>query len=287
MSGNTTSEKVLASFLAGESRSIRNDSSIMGPMGIYSLALHGNTIATRFAGGEINATLAGWPTVTTRDRLNALCDAIGQQHKFSQSKNVQYYAGGEIDPDSWIWIRASDFAIAEYRKGIRLPKELTFEEYKRISYQSVTVRNERGAYWGIGGNTSEMTMKALLAKAKSMAKDHLAAKRALADLVKQDASLFGSDDAPEYSEPGNVNCKFGAPMGRGETRGDLDAAHILHLRGIHIDSGGYDNGGAYWGIGEPLYHLQGEEVDQFFRAGNRQVAVAWVKENYPNATLTS
>lgn len=281
MPGTTTSDKVLASFLAGESRAIRNDSSIMGPMGIYSLALHGNTIATRFADGSINATLAGWPTVTTRDRLNALCDAIRQRRGFSQSKNVQYYGGEVLEPDSWIWIRASVFAIAEKRKGIRLPKGYEFEEYKGISFSNITVRDERGGYVGAFD-----TMK----EARDGAKDYLAARKALVELTGQkdpDSQGAQSNKAPAYSELGEVSCKFGAPMGRGETCGEKYFVHVLHLRGLHIDSGGYDNGGAYWGIGDPLFHLQGFEVERFFRADNRQGAVAWVKENYPNATLTS
>jgi hypothetical protein len=43
-----------------------------------------------------------------------------------------------------------------------------------------------------------------------------------------------------------------------------------------LDHGGYDNGGAYWGIGTPLYRawyeLEGEFCEYFFRAPTRKAA---------------
>lgn len=273
MSGTTTSDKVLASFLAGKPRAIRNDSSIA--FSNYTrLNLHGNEIACRYHDGAIIATLAGWPTVTTRDRLNALCDAINLRRGFSQSKNVQYYAGEVLDPDSWVWIRASDSAIAAERKGLRLPKGYTFEKSKWSDKIEIQFK---GHYVASYFDTEK--------EARDYAKDRLAEQRALAELTK--AKDAQPDNAPEYSEPGKVNCKFGAPMGRGSSQGGPDAAHVLHLRGLHIDSGGYDNGGAYWGTGAPMFHIQGEEVEHFIRSHNRDNAKAWVLEQYPNATFTS
>ena len=63
-----------------------------------------------------------------------------------------------------------------------------------------------------------------------------------------------------------VNCKYGAPMGRANvgnypvtvTSGPncrifkKDQPKIYRKR-VRLDSGGYDMGGAYWGIGAPLY----------------------------------
>jgi hypothetical protein len=42
----------------------------------HSIYLHGNRIAWRGKEGDIYMTLAGWDTVTTRDRLNGLCTAL-------------------------------------------------------------------------------------------------------------------------------------------------------------------------------------------------------------------
>ncbi len=52
-----------------------------------------------------------------------------------------------------------------------------------------------------------------------------------------------------------VNCKFGAPMGRRNrnTVGKLEEAPKTTTRRIYLCNGGYDNGGAYWGLGSPLY----------------------------------
>ena len=68
-----------------------------------SLFLHGNKIATVYRnpfGGinRIEMTLAGWPTVTTRERLNGLIQAWAQrvtgtytQAGFSQRKGKQFF----------------------------------------------------------------------------------------------------------------------------------------------------------------------------------------------------
>ena len=39
--------------------------------------LHGNKIAWRTEAGDIGFTLAGWPTVTTRDRINGILKTFG------------------------------------------------------------------------------------------------------------------------------------------------------------------------------------------------------------------
>lgn len=66
-----------------------------------------------------------------------------------------------------------------------------------------------------------------------------------------------------------MNGKYGAPMGRHNS-------HIqgkCHLQKIPLDSGGYDQGGAYWGLGEPLYCAQDAEWAQLFlRATSREDA---------------
>lgn len=59
-----------------------------------------------------------------------------------------------------------------------------------------------------------------------------------------------------------VSCKYGAPMGRTnvdktkivECNGELFSTltgHLFDCR-VPLDSGGYDKGGAYWGIGTEL-----------------------------------
>jgi hypothetical protein len=54
-----------------------------------ALFLHGNLIAKREPDGSIWVTLAGWGTVTTRDRLNTLCHVLGSGVWFYQRDHVQ------------------------------------------------------------------------------------------------------------------------------------------------------------------------------------------------------
>lgn len=49
-----------------------------------------------------------------------------------------------------------------------------------------------------------------------------------------------------------VDCKFGAPMGRSDIGKRPDNVRVF-CRRVYLDSGGYDKGGAYWGTGAPLY----------------------------------
>ncbi len=84
-----------------------------------------------------------------------------------------------------------------------------------------------------------------------------------------------------------VSCRYGAPMGRRERHGDPDGspAPRFYLRRVPINSGGYDSGGAYWGIGTPLYWASCPEIDaeSFFRAFDRATARATIRREYPGA----
>ena len=78
-----------------------------------------------------------------------------------------------------------------------------------------------------------------------------------------------------------VNCKYGAPMGRANkgsqpvtiTRGKncrickVDQTKVYEKR-VRLDSGGYDNSGAYWGIGKPLFVRFTKDLSyiEFYRA---------------------
>ena len=64
------------------------------------LLLHGNVIA-EWRGGNVYATLAGWPTVTTRERLNGLCRLLNYGG-FNQHKLEQYFNGRPVGTDEWV-----------------------------------------------------------------------------------------------------------------------------------------------------------------------------------------
>lgn len=86
----------------------------------------------------------------------------------------------------------------------------------------------------------------------------------------------------------DVSNSRGAPMGRVSrtlTPEDTSEPRKFSLRVVLLDRGGYDSGGAYWGLGEPVYWACSEdyEAEFFFRARDREAAKAEVLRRYPNA----
>lgn len=65
----------------------------------------------------------------------------------------------------------------------------------------------------------------------------------------------------------DVNTKYGAPMGRPNVGCEPDDIKVYTRRVPMID-GAYDRGGAYWGIGKPLYVRFTLDLSyvEFFRA---------------------
>jgi len=88
----------------------------------------------------------------------------------------------------------------------------------------------------------------------------------------------------------DVNSKHGAPMGRPETPARWPSIpRKFYLQRVPLDSGGYDRGGAYWGLGPRLYWAswQGDGADSsiefFFRARDREAAKAETIRRHPGA----
>jgi len=82
-----------------------------------------------------------------------------------------------------------------------------------------------------------------------------------------------------------VSSRYGAPMGRhtGPDFLDVDAGR-LYLRRVPLNSGGYDAGGAYWGLGSPLWECQDQDGNgRVFRARDRAAAKAAVAADFPGA----
>lgn len=79
----------------------------------------------------------------------------------------------------------------------------------------------------------------------------------------------------------------GASLGRpcrNEFMATPGAAPFRLVR-IYLDAGGYDNGGAYWGHGEPLYYYEGPltDLNGFVRGHTREAAKAEVRRMQPHA----
>jgi hypothetical protein len=68
----------------------------------------------------------------------------------------------------------------------------------------------------------------------------------------------------------------------------------FYLRRVYLNSGGYDSGGAYWGVGRPLYRAESvdememtygdpQQAEMYVRANDRNEAKGYVTCVYPNA----
>lgn len=84
-----------------------------------------------------------------------------------------------------------------------------------------------------------------------------------------------------------VSGRHGAPLGRhtGATYLDVEAGR-LYLRRIRLNSGGYDAGGAYWGLGTALWYVADQDGNgYFFRCPSREGAKVAVHNEWPGATF--
>lgn len=64
--------------------------------GQTEMYLHNNLIAEHYSDGRILISNAGWPTVTTKERLNAI------PHVSIYQRNFQWYLNGEAWNGNWI-----------------------------------------------------------------------------------------------------------------------------------------------------------------------------------------
>ena len=71
--------------------------------------------------------------------------------------------------------------------------------------------------------------------------------------------------------------QYGASMGRPS---DGPLVGRVHLERVYLDRGGYDNGGVYWGAGEPLYRAMGHwDGVTYLRASSREEAKSKLVNN--------
>lgn len=71
----------------------RDNTSVVVSDNFVAMYLHGNRIAYRMPNHCVNrvfVSLAGWPTPTTKERVNGLLRAYGNSGGFYQRKHVQY-----------------------------------------------------------------------------------------------------------------------------------------------------------------------------------------------------
>jgi len=90
-------------------------STTIGDKPMTELILHGHVIARR-RNDQLFVTQAGWPTVTTKSRLNALLDELNSGTRFFQKNHEQYLGGNSwtipIDSRGWYKVDGSAFRKA-------------------------------------------------------------------------------------------------------------------------------------------------------------------------------
>jgi len=67
--------------------------------------LHGNKIAERVTENEVIVTLAGWPTPTTRERLNGIAEVFGFGRPFHQKQHEQFFNNTPITERQWVALK--------------------------------------------------------------------------------------------------------------------------------------------------------------------------------------
>ena len=96
-------------FIAGRAFASGNTTVTVNSEGYISMYLHGNLIAKRgMCDTDIEVSLAGWPTVTTRERINGLLTTMGSPCIVFQKNHQQYFGNANYsEPVSDIqWIAA-------------------------------------------------------------------------------------------------------------------------------------------------------------------------------------
>lgn len=71
-----------------------------------------------------------------------------------------------------------------------------------------------------------------------------------------------------------VSCKYGAPMGRHPQGLPQNCDGTIRLFKVNLDSGGYDDGGAYWGSPSDLYCATDDADFQWFTRANSRAEAA-------------
>lgn len=78
----------------------------------------------------------------------------------------------------------------------------------------------------------------------------------------------------------NVSTRYGAPMGRAKKRQEPEGK--LTVGQVHLDNGGYDAGGAYWGLPNNLHLVEDASGEyQAFERGTPPQVCQKLREEHP------
>lgn len=87
-------QDLVCAFHEGRTAHVGNSSvTVNDPVadpGVATFRLHGHMIVTAHPDGAVRVSLAGWPTPTTRSRINDICLALTGKRAVWQQKHEQW-----------------------------------------------------------------------------------------------------------------------------------------------------------------------------------------------------
>lgn len=103
-----TARKLIEAYEAGKFPRCAGNSAVTSGDGLTLFSLHGSPIvAVSEKPGEqrvVRVSFAGWPTVTTRSRINDICYGLYGHSPVSQREREQYVTGhGKVEPSAGLW----------------------------------------------------------------------------------------------------------------------------------------------------------------------------------------
>jgi hypothetical protein len=88
-------------FMAGRPFHQGNTSVEMSECGHAVMKLHGNRIAIKDNNGSIRVSDAGWPTATTKERLNGIPGVSIHQKNYQWYLNDKHWDGFWVNPETF------------------------------------------------------------------------------------------------------------------------------------------------------------------------------------------
>lgn len=92
-------KQVVSAFIS-QGTGIFNNTTVETSDGVTEMKLFNNPIA-RLQDGILTVSFAGWPSVTTKERLNGLCEVINNERPFHTVKGQLMQDNKPLDINEW------------------------------------------------------------------------------------------------------------------------------------------------------------------------------------------
>lgn len=149
------------------------------------------------------------------------------------------------------------------------------------------IREEDDAVWGVVNGDYEVDLSGSVEVLDLFGTAREQNPELEASYLRLSQQVSASPCPWSHAQLSDVSSRFGALMGRRSQHLPANAQLQLVVHECPIDSQGYDEGGAYWGVsGESLWRARAEEgFECFVRAADRRAAIAEIRGMYPKATI--